>query len=44
MANKPFGPRAIHNGVLLVEAFGKVSKAKIATKAAYDPENLRLKA
>ena len=27
-----------------IESFGRVSKARIATKAAYDPDNLRLKA
>jgi 4-methylaminobutanoate oxidase (formaldehyde-forming) len=34
----------IARGTVEIEAFGKVAKAKIATKAAYDPENLRLKA
>jgi 4-methylaminobutanoate oxidase (formaldehyde-forming) len=34
----------VGRGAVEIEAFGKVSKAKIATKAAYDPENLRLKA
>jgi 4-methylaminobutanoate oxidase (formaldehyde-forming) len=31
-------------GEVEIEAFGKVSRARIATKAAYDPDNLRLKA
>jgi 4-methylaminobutanoate oxidase (formaldehyde-forming) len=34
----------VERGEVEIEAFGKVSKARIATKAAYDPENLRLKA
>ena len=34
----------VARGAVEIEAFGKVSRAKIATKAAYDPENLRLKA
>jgi glycine cleavage system aminomethyltransferase T len=34
----------VARGEVEIEAFGKVSKARIATKAAYDPENLRLKA
>jgi len=34
----------IERGQVEIEAFGKVSTARIATKAAYDPDNLRLKA
>ena len=34
----------IARGEVEIEAFGKVSKAKVGVKAAYDPENLRLKA
>jgi glycine cleavage system aminomethyltransferase T len=34
----------IARGAVEIEAFGKVAAARIATKAAYDPENLRLKA
>jgi 4-methylaminobutanoate oxidase (formaldehyde-forming) len=33
----------IERGEVEIEAFGRVSKARIATRAAYDPENLRLK-
>ena len=33
VANNPFGPRAIHNGVLLVDAFGKVRKKRSASTA-----------
>jgi glycine cleavage system aminomethyltransferase T len=34
----------VGRGVVEIEAFGQVSRARIATKAAYDPDNLRLKA
>jgi 4-methylaminobutanoate oxidase (formaldehyde-forming) len=34
----------VERGEVEIEAFGRVSKARIATKAAYDPGNLRLKA
>jgi 4-methylaminobutanoate oxidase (formaldehyde-forming) len=34
----------VERGNVEIESFGKVSRARIATKAAYDPENLRLKA
>jgi sarcosine dehydrogenase len=34
----------VERGAVEIEAFGKVSNARIATKAAYDPDNLRLKA
>jgi sarcosine dehydrogenase len=34
----------VARGAVEIEAFGKVVTARIATKAAYDPENLRLKA
>ena len=34
----------VARGAVEIEAFGKIAKARIATKAAYDPENLRLKA
>ncbi len=34
----------IGRGMVEIEAFGKVSKARISTKPLYDPDNLRLKA
>jgi glycine cleavage system aminomethyltransferase T len=34
----------VARGQVEIESFGKVSNARIATKAAYDPDNLRLKA
>jgi 4-methylaminobutanoate oxidase (formaldehyde-forming) len=32
----------VERGQVEIESFGKVSRAAIITKAAYDPENLRL--
>jgi sarcosine dehydrogenase len=34
----------VERGEVEIEAFGQVSRARIATKAVYDPDNLRLKA